>query len=326
MNMPYLNLANKADHLQCSPTARHNVNEGSDSKLVRPCIVDDMGAGEEKLKLFLADVDEEDPPNMQMTASDSFENQEDSMVGPSKLIAELTKISAIGTRGMPTVFQNIREGLENSDWATHKFAADALVVLASYLGHLITDGTSQIIESLEACRFDKVKPVRDSMMEALQVWKKVSGKGDTTAPEDSMERKVAKSGNDEKLDDKQSNLNSKSSGSVKDLSLDSSPTGDKFLLKGKDSNIPENTLVSHLPGSNGTFLSKQYTRYVTIDTNHGKNLYYYFMESEWNPEKDPLVLWLNGDPGYSSFDGFIYEHSPFNFKPGGKLKVCLSCF
>ncbi|KAH0468940.1 hypothetical protein IEQ34_002172 [Dendrobium chrysotoxum] len=157
--------------------------------------------------------------------------------------SRLAQIGAIGTQGMPNVLQSIRECLENSDWATRKSAADALVVLASYSGHLITDGTSQIIDSLEACRFDKVKPVRDSMMEALQFWKKVSGKGDTTAPEDSMERKVAKSGNDEKLDDKQSNLNSKSSGSVKDLSLGSSPTGDKFLSKGKDSNIPENAAV-----------------------------------------------------------------------------------
>ncbi|KAL0926702.1 hypothetical protein M5K25_002946 [Dendrobium thyrsiflorum] len=159
------------------------------------------------------------------------------------VISSLAQIGAIGTQGMPTVLQSIRECLENSDWATRKSAADALVVLASYSGHLITDGTSQIIDSLEACRFDKVKPVRDSMMEALQFWKKVSGMGDTTAPEDSMERRVAKSGNDEKLDDKQSNLKSKSSGSVKDLSLGSSPTGDNFLSKGKDSNIPENAAV-----------------------------------------------------------------------------------
>ncbi|PKU64830.1 Microtubule-associated protein SPIRAL2-like [Dendrobium catenatum] len=119
---------------------------------------------------------------MQMATSDSFENQEDSMVGPSKLIAELTKIGAIGTQGMPTVLQGIHECLEIIDWATHKLAADALVVLASYSGPLITNETSPIIESLEACCFDKVKPVRDSMMEALQVWKKISDKGDTAIP------------------------------------------------------------------------------------------------------------------------------------------------
>ena len=47
---------------------------------------------------------------------------------------------------------------------------------------------------------------------------------------------------------------------------------------------------------------------MTIDESHGRNLYYYFVVSENKPSEDPVVLWLNGGPGCSSFDGFIYEH------------------
>ncbi|KAL4311798.1 hypothetical protein GQ457_01G055300 [Hibiscus cannabinus] len=77
---------------------------------------------------------------------------------------------------------------------------------------------------------------------------------------------------------------------------------------------PQDALITQLPGFSGTFPSNHYSGYVNIDKNHGKNLFYYFVESEGTPSEDPVVLWLNGGPGCSSFDGFIYEHGPFNFE------------
>ncbi|GFQ00149.1 serine carboxypeptidase 1 [Phtheirospermum japonicum] len=88
------------------------------------------------------------------------------------------------------------------------------------------------------------------------------------------------------------------------------------------SSAPEAALVTSIPGFNGTLPSKHYSGYVTLDESHGKKLFYYFVESERNSAKDPIVLWLNGGPGCSSFDGFVYEHGPFNFeagKPRGSL-------
>ncbi|PNX93508.1 serine carboxypeptidase 20-like protein, partial [Trifolium pratense] len=78
---------------------------------------------------------------------------------------------------------------------------------------------------------------------------------------------------------------------------------------------PQGSLITQLPGFNGKFLSNHYSGYISIDGNaeNGKNLFYYFASSERNPSKDPVVLWLNGGPGCSSFDGFVYEHGPFNF-------------
>ncbi|KAJ4795079.1 Carboxypeptidase [Rhynchospora pubera] len=80
---------------------------------------------------------------------------------------------------------------------------------------------------------------------------------------------------------------------------------------------PESALITHLPGFTGAFPSKHYSGYITVDEVNGRNLFYYFVVSERNPAKDPVVLWLNGGPGCSSFDGFVYEHGPFNFESGG---------
>ncbi|KAK9159694.1 hypothetical protein Syun_006035 [Stephania yunnanensis] len=95
-----------------------------------------------------------------------------------------------------------------------------------------------------------------------------------------------------------------------------------FCLLALAQAAPKEALITNLPGFNGTFPSKHYSGYVTIDEKEGKNLFYYFVVSERNASKDPVVLWLNGGPGCSSFDGFIYEHGPFNFeanKAGGGL-------
>ncbi|CAL0328182.1 unnamed protein product [Lupinus luteus] len=77
---------------------------------------------------------------------------------------------------------------------------------------------------------------------------------------------------------------------------------------------PESSLITNLPGFNGTLPSKHYAGYVTVNQSQDRNLYYYFVESEGQPSKDPVVLWLDDGPGCSSLDGFIYEHGPFKFE------------
>ncbi|KAL9270607.1 Serine carboxypeptidase-like 20-like protein, partial [Drosera capensis] len=82
---------------------------------------------------------------------------------------------------------------------------------------------------------------------------------------------------------------------------------------------PQSALIKQLPGFTSKFPSKHYSGYVKLDGTAGKPpkyLFYYFVESERNPSKDPVLLWLNGGPGCSSFDGFVYEHGPFNFRAG----------
>ncbi|GIL64198.1 hypothetical protein Vafri_18178, partial [Volvox africanus] len=80
--------------------------------------------------------------------------------------------------------------------------------------------------------------------------------------------------------------------------------------------------IISLPGFLNTLPSSQFGGYITVDANRGRRLFYYFVESERDPVNDPVVLWLNGGPGCSSFDGFVYEHGPFTYslihKPGSR--------
>ncbi|KAG2426414.1 hypothetical protein HYH02_014773 [Chlamydomonas schloesseri] len=78
-----------------------------------------------------------------------------------------------------------------------------------------------------------------------------------------------------------------------------------------------------LPGfTNQQLPSRHFSGYVTVDESRGRRLFYYFVESERDPANDPVVLWLNGGPGCSSFDGFVYEQGPFLYDlipgPGGR--------
>ncbi|XP_071686070.1 TORTIFOLIA1-like protein 2 [Rutidosis leptorrhynchoides] len=70
---------------------------------------------------------------------------------------------------------SIQEALKNSDWRTRKAAAEALTELASSNGSCAISLKSSCIRSLEMCRFDKVKPVRDAVLQALHLWKSLLG-------------------------------------------------------------------------------------------------------------------------------------------------------
>ncbi|KAE8679129.1 ARM repeat superfamily protein isoform 2 [Hibiscus syriacus] len=91
------------------------------------------------------------------------------------VVASLSQVGAIPPQSLEALLLSIHEFLGSTDWATQKAAADTLSSLALQSSNLIVDRSTSMIAILESCRFDRMKPVIDSITEALQSWKKVAG-------------------------------------------------------------------------------------------------------------------------------------------------------
>ena len=52
---------------------------------------------------------------------------------------------------------------------------------------------------------------------------------------------------------------------------------------------------------------------MNVDKQNERLLHYWFVTAANATANTPLVLWMNGGPGCSSLDGFLYEMGPFQF-------------
>jgi serine carboxypeptidase-like clade II len=69
-------------------------------------------------------------------------------------------------------------------------------------------------------------------------------------------------------------------------------------------------LITNLPGFNASDWPtswNQYSGYVTVDQTSDRRLFYWFQESQTDPDNQPLVLWQSGGPGCSSIGGGLLE-------------------
>ncbi|XP_065287705.1 probable serine carboxypeptidase CPVL isoform X1 [Dermacentor albipictus] len=60
-----------------------------------------------------------------------------------------------------------------------------------------------------------------------------------------------------------------------------------------------------------------YSGFLTVNKQYGNNLFFWFFPAKENPEKAPVVLWLQGGPGSSSLFGLFVEHGPYRVAKGG---------
>lgn len=159
------------------------------------------------------------------------------------VVGSLSQVRAIAPQSLEAVLQSIHDCLGSPDWATRKAAADTLSTLAMHSNNLIMDGAASTLAALEACRFDKIKPVRDSMTEALQLWKKVAGKGDGVSDDQKATSHDGENSEPAEFSDKNGPKVSnpgerKAEASGKDSSNGSSPANDS-VSKTKGGSIPD---------------------------------------------------------------------------------------
>jgi len=70
--------------------------------------------------------------------------------------------------------------------------------------------------------------------------------------------------------------------------------------------------ISFSPPANLVVCSYILDRYVGLgETDDDMQVFYYFVKSENNPQKDPLMLWISGGPGCSSFSALAFQIGNF---------------
>ncbi|XP_073001676.1 TORTIFOLIA1-like protein 2 [Typha latifolia] len=95
-----------------------------------------------------------------------------------ELIRSIVQAGCASTEhALSAALTSILDALKSSDWSTRKAASVALASISLGGGYLLGSFKASCIRSLERCRFDKVKPVRDAILHAIQCWKALPGTG-----------------------------------------------------------------------------------------------------------------------------------------------------
>ncbi|WCJ18016.1 serine carboxypeptidase-like 1 [Euphorbia peplus] len=77
--------------------------------------------------------------------------------------------------------------------------------------------------------------------------------------------------------------------------------------------VESQLIVKTLPGFHGNLPFILETGYVGVGEKEEVQLFHYFFESERNPEKDPLLIWISSGPGCSVLTAVLYQTGPIMF-------------
>ncbi|KAH9758379.1 Carboxypeptidase [Citrus sinensis] len=102
--------------------------------------------------------------------------------------------------------------------------------------------------------------------------------------------------------------------------------GHSALLNSPQDGLKDKDKIESLPGQPLGVNFDQYSGYVNVDSQDGRSLFYYFVESPQNSSSKPLVLWLNGDANIIFLEspagvGFSYSNITSDYKVNGDIRT-----
>ncbi|XP_073025992.1 microtubule-associated protein TORTIFOLIA1-like isoform X3 [Primulina eburnea] len=157
-----------------------------------------------------------------------------------QVVSSLSQAGSITPQSLESLLPSIHECLGSSDWTTRKAAAEALISLSSNTSYITPEGAASTMNVLESCRFDKIKPARESITEALQILKKIAGKGDGSSDDNKTSSHEGDATDPSDRNNLPSHGDKGSENSIKDPSSGLSPTDSSS--KGKGNNISDKTV------------------------------------------------------------------------------------
>jgi len=92
-------------------------------------------------------------------------------------------------------------------------------------------------------------------------------------------------------------------------------------VKSSDGNYTPDAMadmILELPGLEYEINFNQFSGYLNINGT-GKHIFYWYVESQNDPENDPVTYWTNGGPGCSGLLGFGTEMGPYIFQKDGTM-------
>lgn len=99
-----------------------------------------------------------------------------------------------------------------------------------------------------------------------------------------------------------------------------SSAGDVLILSDylKDNEVEKARELSVVNMEDLTANTPSHSGYINVDKEHNSNLWFwYFPVEQYDVQKSPLIIWLQGGPGASSLFGLFDELGPFTVDKDG---------